>query len=219
MVRPLVGITTYVTRATFGVWETESVLVPADLRRTGSSARVGGRCSFRRRTRGGGDAGCARRVDLLRRLRISIPSCTGRSRIPRPSALSPRATAPSWRCCRGARARHAGARDLPRLAGAQRRARRRSRPAPAGGRRQRAAQGHAGRVRRSRRDARGRDAARRVARRARAGEVASPSGIGRLGEGLRASGSRRRRRNRGDRGSSPAGSRSASCGIPKRART
>jgi gamma-glutamyl-gamma-aminobutyrate hydrolase PuuD len=30
MVRPLVGITTYVTPARFGVWEAESVLVPAD---------------------------------------------------------------------------------------------------------------------------------------------------------------------------------------------
>jgi putative glutamine amidotransferase len=30
MVRPLVGITTYVTQARFGVWEAESLLVPAD---------------------------------------------------------------------------------------------------------------------------------------------------------------------------------------------
>ena len=41
MVRPLVGITTYVTPARFGVWEAESVLVPADY--VNAVKRAGGR--------------------------------------------------------------------------------------------------------------------------------------------------------------------------------
>jgi putative glutamine amidotransferase len=41
MVRPLVGITTYVTPARFGVWEAESVLVPADY--VDAVKRAGGR--------------------------------------------------------------------------------------------------------------------------------------------------------------------------------
>jgi len=41
MVRPLVGITTYVTPARFGVWEAESVLVPADY--VNAVERAGGR--------------------------------------------------------------------------------------------------------------------------------------------------------------------------------
>jgi putative glutamine amidotransferase len=41
MVRPLVGITTYVTPARFGVWEAESVLVPADY--VDAVERAGGR--------------------------------------------------------------------------------------------------------------------------------------------------------------------------------
>jgi gamma-glutamyl-gamma-aminobutyrate hydrolase PuuD len=39
--RPLIGITTYLTRATFGAWEEESALVPADYVR--SVERAGGR--------------------------------------------------------------------------------------------------------------------------------------------------------------------------------
>jgi putative glutamine amidotransferase len=39
--RPLIGITTYLTRATFGAWEEESVLVPADYTR--AVERAGGR--------------------------------------------------------------------------------------------------------------------------------------------------------------------------------
>src|SRR3954470_2784520 len=39
--RPLIGITTYLTRATFGAWEEESALVPADYVR--AVERAGGR--------------------------------------------------------------------------------------------------------------------------------------------------------------------------------
>ena len=39
--RPLIGITAYLTRATFGAWEEESVLVPADYMR--AVERAGGR--------------------------------------------------------------------------------------------------------------------------------------------------------------------------------
>ena len=39
--RPLIGITTYLTRATFGSWEEESALVPADYVR--AVERAGGR--------------------------------------------------------------------------------------------------------------------------------------------------------------------------------
>ena len=39
--RPLIGITAYLTRATFGAWEEESVLVPADYVR--AVERAGGR--------------------------------------------------------------------------------------------------------------------------------------------------------------------------------
>src|SRR4051812_701877 len=39
--RPLIGITTYLTRATFGAWEEDSALVPADYVRGGG--RAGGR--------------------------------------------------------------------------------------------------------------------------------------------------------------------------------
>jgi len=41
MTRPLIGITTYLTRATFGAWEEESALVPADYVR--AVERAGGR--------------------------------------------------------------------------------------------------------------------------------------------------------------------------------
>ncbi len=41
MARPVVGITTYVTRASFGVWDAESVLVPADY--VNAVERAGGR--------------------------------------------------------------------------------------------------------------------------------------------------------------------------------
>jgi gamma-glutamyl-gamma-aminobutyrate hydrolase PuuD len=41
MVRPLIGITTYVTPARFGVWQAESVLVPADY--VNAVKRAGGR--------------------------------------------------------------------------------------------------------------------------------------------------------------------------------
>jgi putative glutamine amidotransferase len=41
MARPVVGITTYVVPAAFGVWELESVLVPADYVR--AVERAGGR--------------------------------------------------------------------------------------------------------------------------------------------------------------------------------
>ena len=41
MARPLVGITTYVTPARFGVWDAESVLVPADY--VNAVKRAGGR--------------------------------------------------------------------------------------------------------------------------------------------------------------------------------
>src|SRR3954449_13084281 len=39
--RPLIGITTYLTRATFGAWEEDSALVPADYVR--AVERAGGR--------------------------------------------------------------------------------------------------------------------------------------------------------------------------------
>jgi len=39
--RPLIGITTYLTRARFGAWEEESALVPADYVR--AVERAGGR--------------------------------------------------------------------------------------------------------------------------------------------------------------------------------
>jgi len=41
MVRPVVGITTYVTRASFGVWDADAVLVPADY--VNAVERAGGR--------------------------------------------------------------------------------------------------------------------------------------------------------------------------------
>ena len=109
-----------------------------------SSARAGARCSCRRA-----------RTESRRRSRrwtgwsspaapISIPSLYDQEPHPETVGIARGARPRRARAARGcARARHAGARDLPRQPGAERRARRRPRPAPPGGRRRREAQAHA----------------------------------------------------------------------------
>ena len=111
MARPIVGITTYVTGAV-GVWEQDSVLVPhsTSLR---SSAPEAGRYSCRRATEGVEET-----LDALDGLILSggadLDPALRRGAHPRPKAVSLNATPGSWPAARGARARPAGARDLPR---------------------------------------------------------------------------------------------------------
>ena len=131
MAKPVVGITTYLLAAKFGSWDTESALVPADYVR--AIERAGGRPLLVPPSTDGDrrDARRGRRARLQRRLRHRPravrprPASGDRRGLPR--ARRRRAGAAAG----GARARHAGARDLPRLATAERRARRRPRPAPA----------------------------------------------------------------------------------------
>ena len=173
--------------------------MPADYVR--AVERAGGRALLvppsRRRRRG--DARRARRGRLLRRLR------------PRPRDLRPGPPPGDGRDRRGARprragaaagrarARHARAGDLPRLAAAERRARRRPRPAPT---RRVGDEKHKqlpGRVRRPRRAARAGDRLGVAARRPRAGQVAPPPGLRPARRGPARVGARRRRHARGAR--------------------
>ena len=107
-------------------------LVPLAYVRRSSGRRAGAaraaerrRRSTRRSTRSTGSSSPAARTSTRRSTaQEPHPETNGT----RPERDARRAGAPHG----GARARHAGARDLPRLAGAERRARRRPRPAPAG---------------------------------------------------------------------------------------
>ena len=143
--RPLIGITTYLTRATFGAWETESALVPADYVR--AVERAGGRPLLVPPSNDGVEEtlDALDGARLLRRLRPRPASSTAHDRAPEATdgIAEERDERRAGAAAGGARARHAGARDLPRLAAAERRARRRPRPAPARGRRARRAQGAA----------------------------------------------------------------------------
>ena len=164
--------------ASWGALDARRGAHPVRLRAARSSAPARGRCSCRRAT-----TGSRRRSTrstgslLLRRQRPRSRRRTARRRIPRRTASRPERDRGELALLEArARARHAGARGLPRLPGAERRARRRSRPAPARGRRQRAAPRGDGRLLRPRREDRRRLAARLGARRPRAGEVAPPPG-------------------------------------------
>ena len=107
-----------------------------------SSAPVAARCSCRPRGRSRRDARRARRRIFSGGADLD-PATYGQEAHPRRTGSWPSATGGARAAARGPRARHAGARGLPRLAGAERRAGRRPRPAPAGGRR-RPAQAHPG---------------------------------------------------------------------------
>ena len=186
--RPLIGITTYLTRATFGAWEEESALVPADYVR--AVERAGGRALLVPPS----DDGVDETLDALDGIVFSggsdlDPATYGQERHAgdgrdRRGARPRRARAAAGR----ARARHARARDLPRLAAAERRARRRPRPAPARGGRGREAQAAA--------RASSPSTTSRSSRRRKLGELLGEhapvkshhhQGFGRLGEGLRES--------------------------------
>ena len=195
-------------RRRWGVLEVERGADPARRTCTRSSARRAAAArAARARTRSRRRSTRSTGIDLLRRRR------------PRPDALRRRAapgdrrrpsrsaTARSSRCSTAALdARHAGARDLPRLAGAERRARRRPRPAPA--RRSSAHERH--------KHTPGVFADHDVAvapdsrlggaaRRARAGEVAPPPGLrAASATGLRRGRLGRGRHGRGARGSGEA---------------
>ena len=115
------------------------------------------------------------------------PALYGAEAHPETTGVVPRAGRLRARADAGrARARHADARDLPRLAGAERRARRRPRAARPGPRRARRAQADAGRLRRPRRrrSSPGTRLSSLVGDRARR-EVAPPPGLRRARQGLR----------------------------------
>ena len=97
--RPLIGITTYLTRATFGSWEEESALVPADYVR--AIERAGGRALLVPPC----DDGVEETLDALdgmssRAAPISTRSTYGAGPHAATTASSRSATARSWRCCR-----------------------------------------------------------------------------------------------------------------------
>jgi hypothetical protein len=119
-----------------------------------------------------GHAHRARRDCVLRRLGSRSGAVRGgaapRDRRGAPGARPGGDGAPQRR----AQTRHAGPCRVPRLSGAERRARRQSRPAPTGGARARAAQAHAGRMVGSRRKARAREQGGPAARQSRTGQVA-----------------------------------------------
>ena len=108
---------------------------------------------------------------------------------------------------------------LPREPGAERRSRRRPRPASARDRRARPAPAHGADDGRPRGDREARLAARRDPRRASAGQVVAPPGLRPARRGSPRGGVGRGRNGRGARGSDAGASRSACSGIPRRART
>ena len=127
--KPVIGITTYVEPASWGQWNLLAALIPVFLRargRGGGRARAAG-SAVRRRDRG--DARCARRCPLHRWQR-SRPGLVRRRRARADDGGAGRARLGRARAAAGrARARHAGARDLSREPGAERRPWRRPRPA------------------------------------------------------------------------------------------
>ena len=175
--KPVVGITSYAEEVTWGAWVEAGCSRPALVCARDRACRrpPAGRPAERGRDRG--DPCRARRDPLLGRLRPrsgalrrgGSPGDPGRAR-----GAGPRRDGPAGGC---ARARHAGARRVPRLAGAERRSRRRPRPAPARGARPRGAQAHAGRVPDHEVTLEPESARRRAPGRARAGQVAPPSGL------------------------------------------
>ena len=186
MVRPVVGITSYVEPASWGAWQLDAALIPymyvQALERAGRDAAARAAESttgWRRRSTRSTD--CSSPAAPTSTRRRTAPRRTRRQRV------RPTATAPSWRCSRAALAR-----DMPVLAvcrgvpGAERRARRRHRPAPARGRRPRGASRRPRHLLRASGADRGRLAARR-----RCWASAAPvkshhhQGFGRLGDGLR----------------------------------
>ena len=98
--RPLIGITTYLTRARFGSWEEESALVPADYVR--AVERAGGRALLVPPS----DDGVEETLDALDGIVFSggsdLDPATLRpgAATRRPAGSSRSATAPSSRCCR-----------------------------------------------------------------------------------------------------------------------
>ena len=141
MAKPVVGITTYLTPASFGVWETTAVLVPQSY--VLGVEQAGGRALLVPPS----EDGIEETLDALDGLIFSggsdlDPDLYGQE--PHRGDERDRSRARPGRAGaaeRRARARPARAGDLPRLAGPERRSRRRPDPAPAGSRRARAAQG------------------------------------------------------------------------------
>ena len=98
--KPVIGITTYLTRASVRVLGRGHRARPGRLRerdRAGRRAAAARAAARRRRSRRPStlSTGCSSQA-----ARISTPSSTGRSLTPRPRASSGNATAPSSRCCR-----------------------------------------------------------------------------------------------------------------------
>ena len=121
--RPVIGITTYLVPASWGAWNEEAALVPADYVRAVSAGRAARRCCS------AAGASLAETLDASTGssspvARISTLSCTPR-RLIRDGGVVGSGTTSSGADARGARAGRADARDLPRLAGVERRARRR----------------------------------------------------------------------------------------------
>ena len=220
MARPVVGITTYVVEARFGAWETDSALVPADYVR--AIERAGGRPLLVPPS----TDGVEETLDALDGLVFSggsdidpelyddepHPETTDVAR----GARRRRARAAAG----GARARHAGARDLPRLAAPERRPAAATssstcprRSATTGTRRLR----HVLRPRRRDR-ARARCCTSSWASTRRSSRTTTRASAA-WATGLRVVGARRGRLARGARGAGPRGSRSACSGTPRRART
>ena len=97
--RPLIGITTYLTLARFGSWEEESALVPADYVR--AVERAGGRALLVPPS----DDGVEETLDALDGIVFSggsdlDPAPMARTATRRPAGSSRSATGRSWSCCR-----------------------------------------------------------------------------------------------------------------------
>ena len=149
MARPLVGITTYVTRAAFGAWDLDAALVPYDY--VAAVERAGGRALLVPPDTDGIEETLAALDGLIFSGGSDLdPELYGQDAHPETDGIVAERDSAELALLQAALAqRPAGARDLPGLADAEHRARRRSRPAPPGHGRRRDAQAGAGHVRRA----------------------------------------------------------------------
>ena len=181
--RPVIGITTYAQQASWGVWNLPAALIPLDY--VDAVERAGGRPVLIPPS----EQGVAETLETWTgSCSPGAPTSTRRSTAPslirRRMCRRRAATRGTGSAHRSARARHADARDLPRISAAEHRAGRRSRPAPPRGGCERRAQAASRRLHPASRRDEGRNPTGVDGRGALRRHLHHHQGIGRLGDGL-----------------------------------